>query len=128
MEVFLGGTTNKSNWRDLLIPQLTIKYFNPVVKDWNQEAQETELKKRKTCDYVLYVITPKMMGVYSIAEVVDDSNKQPEKTVFCYLKEDDEETFNSHQLKSLEMTKRMVKENGAHVFENLSEIAEFFNK
>ena len=28
-----------------------------------------------------------MEGCYSIAEVVDDSNKHPEKTVFVYLSE-----------------------------------------
>ena len=26
-----------------------------------------------------------MTGVYSVAEVIDDSNKRPEKTIFCYL-------------------------------------------
>ena len=30
-----------------------------------------------------------MVGVYSIAEAVDDSNKRPEKTVFCFLEVDD---------------------------------------
>ena len=38
-KVFLGGTTNDSNWRDLLIKKIKIDYFNPVVKDWNESAR-----------------------------------------------------------------------------------------
>lgn len=92
-KVFLGGTCNDSTWRDDLIPKLKIDYFNPIVDDWNKEAQQEEIKERKNSDYVLYVITPKMSGVYSIAEVVDDSNKRPEKTLFCVLNIDDENEF-----------------------------------
>lgn len=128
MEVFLGGTTNNTTWRNDLIPKLAIKYFDPVVKDWNEEAQKKEIEKRQTCDFVLYVITPKMTGVYSIAEVVDDSNKRPKKTLFCVLNKDGDDEFTKHQTKSLEMTKKMVKENGAKVFESLAEIAEFLNE
>lgn len=127
LEVFLGGTTNESDWRDKLVPKLKIKSFNPVVKDWNEEAQKREIEKRKTCDYVLYVITPKMIGVYSIAEVVDDSNKRPKKTLYAYLKEDGDKKFNDHQLKSLKMVDQMITENGAKTFQSLDEIATFLN-
>lgn len=126
-KVFLGGTTNNSDWRETLIPMLKIEYFNPVVKEWNEEAQKEEIKQRKNCDYVLYVITPKMEGVYSIAEVVDDSNKRPEKTLFAYLLSDDGKDFTKHQLKSLVMVGKMVKENGGKSFETLEEIADFLN-
>lgn len=126
-KVFLGGTTNNSNWRDTLTKKLKIDYFNPVVKDWNEEAQKEEIKQRKECDYVLYVITPKMEGVYSIAEVVDDSNKRPEKTVFAYILEDDGKEFSKHQIKSLDMVGKMIKENGAQWFKGLDEVAEFLN-
>lgn len=37
--------------------------------------------------------TPKMTGTYSIAEVIDDSNKRPDKTVFCILEFDDIDRF-----------------------------------
>ncbi len=127
MKVFLGGTTNKSDWREKLIPKLKIDYFNPVVDEWNEKAQKEEIKQRKECDFVLYIITPKMEGVYSIAEVVDDSNKRPEKTIFCYLLEDDKKEFSKHQLKSLDMVGKMIEENGATFLKNLNEIAEFLN-
>jgi hypothetical protein len=50
MKVFLGGMCNDSLWRERLIPTLEIDYFNPVVEDWNEEAQERELKEREECD------------------------------------------------------------------------------
>ena len=87
-KVFLGGTCNESTWRDKLIKMLEIDYFNPVVDDWTEECYQEELRQREICDYCLYVITPRMTGVYSIAEVVDDSNKRPEKTIFCLLEYD----------------------------------------
>lgn len=127
-KVFLGGTCNNSKWRNKLIKKLDIDYFNPVVDEWDDEAYEEELKQRKICDYLLYVITPKMTGFYSIAEVIDDSNKKPEKTIFCYLKEDGELEFSEDQLKSLKATSKMIEENGGACFDNLDEIAEYLNK
>ncbi len=126
-KVFLGGTTNNSNWRDKLIPKLKIDFFNPVVKDWKPEDQEKELQERKTSDFVLYVITPKMEGAYSIAEVVDDSNKRPEKTIFAYLTEDEGKEWSKHQIKSLDMIGRMVTENGGKWFKSLEEISDYLN-
>lgn len=129
---FLGGTCNNSDWREHLIPLLKIDYFNPVVKDWTPECQEREIKEREECDYVLYVITPNMTGVYSIAEVVDDSNKRPQKTVFCVLQTDTDAMgyaleFGKVQAKSLLSVKKMVAANGVKVCENLNEVADFVN-
>lgn len=126
-KVFLGGTTNKTNWREDLIKDLKIDYFDPVVDDWDEEAQKEEIKQRKECDFVLYVITPKMEGVYSIAEVVDDSNKRPEKTIFCYLTDDDGKEFSEHQIKSLDMVVEMIKENGGKAFTSLGEVSDYLN-
>ena len=125
-KVFLGGTANNSTWREELIPKLDsnkISYFDPIVEDWNEQAQQEEIHQRKTCDFVLYTITKEILGFYAIAEVVDDSNKRPDKTIFCYL----EEGFSKHQIKSLQATARMVKENGAKVFTSLEEVAEYLN-
>jgi len=54
-----------------------------------------------------------MKGVYSIAEVIDDSNKNPDKTIFCILNKDDKSEFDEDQLKSLNAIGKMVEENGA---------------
>ena len=125
--VFLGGTCNESTWRDKLIEKLTIDYFNPVVDDWDEAAYQQELKERETCDQVLYVITPKMTGVYSIAEVIDDSNKRPEKTVFCVIPNDEDESFDKGQIKSLDSVGKMVEKNGGIWLSNLDEVAEYLN-
>jgi len=128
MKVFLGGTCNESTWRDELIPKLKIDYFNPVVEDWNDEAHKRELKEREESDFVLYVITPKMIGVYSIAEVIDDSNKRPKKTIFCYLKNDGKQEFSSGQVKSLDAVGKMVDKNGGNWFQSIHEVITFLNK
>jgi len=126
--VFLGGTCNESNWRDQLTKLLKIDFFNPVVETWDEKAKLEEIKQRKNCDYVLYVITPKMTGVYSVAEVVQDSNLVPDKTIFCVLEEDEDKAFDAGQLKSLDAVGEMVKNNGAKVFNTLEDIAKFLNK
>ena len=126
-KVFLGGTCNGSQWRNKIIPMLKIDYFNPVVDNWTPECMKEELKQRKDCDYVLYIITPKMTGVYSIAEVVDDSNKQPEKTLFCFQTHDDGFEFTQGQIKSLNAVAEMVVRNGSKFFTEYKTIVEFLN-
>ncbi len=156
--VFLGGTCAETVWREKLIAILKIDYFNPVVEDWTEECMKEERIQRETCDYCLYVITPSMQGVYSIAEVVDDSNKRPEKTIFCLLEKEipkiiqvpnlmcylgssdirmtiDEEVypsdkiiFNKSEMKSLNQVGKMVERNGGKYFKSLKEIAEYLNK
>lgn len=125
-KVFLGGTCNDSTWRDRLITMLKIDYFNPVVDDWMEECYQEELKQRELCDYCLYVITPLMSGVYSIAEVIDDSNKRPNKCVFCFINEDNIE-FTFGQEKSLINVGRMVERNGGKYLKSLEEVADFLN-
>lgn len=127
MKAFLGGTCNESTWRDRLIEMLEIDYFNPVVKDWTPECMEEELRQRGECDFCVYVITQKMTGVYSIAEAIDDSNKKPYNTIFCFLVEDDVFRFTEGQIKSLTQVGKMVRNNGAWWFESLEKIAEFLN-
>lgn len=134
----MNGTCNESTWRDKLISLLKIDYFNPVVDDWTEECMIEERKQREICDYVLYVITPLMTGVYSIAEVIDDSNKRPGSTIFCFLKEDYEDAKNENgfilkkfdygQIKSLNQVGEMVKRNGGKYFKDLESIAEYLNK
>lgn len=150
-KVFLGGTCNGSKWREKLIEMLKIDYFNPVVDDWDEFAYQQELKERKECDFVLYVITPKMLGTYAIAEVIDDSNKRPEKTIICVLDKDklSVSEFNSGdfkekpqylyggqvviffqkpQEKSLRKVSEMVLINHGLSFNTLELVAEYLNK
>lgn len=125
-KVFLGGTCNGSDWRQKLIPLLEIEYFDPVVPDWTEDAYQEELRQRDTCDFVLYVLDlEKMAGVYSIAELVDDSNKRPGKTVACVLGSLDNDV---PQDRSVKKVLAMASANGAVVLENLEEVAKFLNQ
>lgn len=83
-----------------------------------------EVQERKTADFVLYVLTSDMAGVYSIAEVVDDSNKRPNKTLLCILYDD---KFGKKMTHSLHAVENLVKENGGRVFESLEAVARFLN-
>lgn len=131
-KVFLGGTCNGSTWREDLIPLLKVDYFNPVVEEWTTDCMAREIKEREECDFCLYVITPLMKGVYSIAEAVEDSIKRPEKTLFCVLDNEygngKHTVFEGHELKSLEQTKQMIQKNGALCFNTLGEVAAFLNQ
>ena len=126
MRVFLGGTCNDSTWRDTLMPMLDevgIDYFNPVVDDWTPECMAEEVRQRQSCDVCLYVITSEMTGVYAIAEAVDDSNKQPHKTIFCFLEPD----FSMGQIRSLGQVAAMVARNGGHACNTLGAIVRLLN-
>ena len=126
---------------------------NPVVPDWTEAHKIIERKQREECDVCLYVITPRMVGVYSIAEAVDDSNKRPDKTVFCFLEVDDarDDTcnakekndiqrdqkekatnkcsrFNQQQVASLNAVGTLVESNGGvWVRGGLNELAQLLN-
>jgi len=122
-KVFLGGTCNKSTWRNDIIPLLNVDYFNPIVDDWTDAAAKEEIKQRRLCSICLYVITPKMTGVYSIAEIVADSFLRPATTVFVRLREDGPKRFTDGQWKSLNAVAKMVHQNGVHCFTDLETAA-----
>ena len=127
MKVFLGGTCNESDWRNRIIPMLEVGFFNPVVDDWTPDCMAEELRQREECDVCLYVITPKMTGVYSVAEVIDDSNKRPARTVFVRLRDDGDEKFTDGQWKSLGAVAQMVERNGGTAFDSLKSAALHIN-
>lgn len=132
MKIFLGGTCNGSKWRDTFIKMLDsdINYFNPIVDEWNESAQQNEeLQKTLYCDYNLYVITKEMSGVFTIAEVIDDSNKRSYSTVLCIIESDfiDEDGKEDPRFKSLKAVKRLAMYNGVSCFDNLEDTAKYFN-
>lgn len=125
-DIFLGGTYNNSNWRDKFISSMnktcsSITMFNPVVDNWNDEAQKEEERQKKNCLIQLFCITPRMTGVFSIAELIDASNKNPSTTVALLLKEDDEYRFSKSQLKSVEQVFKLAELNGVSVASNIED-------
>lgn len=127
VKVFLGGTCNESTWRDELIEMLEIDYFNPVVVDWTPKCMEEERVQRNECDYCLYVITPEMVGVYSIAEAVEDAIKRTTKAIFCVLIERDGTSFSQGQIRSLVATGELIERNGGIFVMSLIEVAYYLN-
>lgn len=124
--MFLGGTCNGSTWRNRMMNYLHeegVGWFNPVVPDWTEACMAQEIKEREVCDFLLYVVTPRMTGVYSIAEVVDDSNKKPDKTILVLLRDDGDLHFSDRKWKSLGAVAKMVTRNGGKVFDNLKSAA-----
>lgn len=123
MKVFLGGTCSGYDWRSKLIPMLKCDYYNPIVKNWSESDRLREVHERETSDYVLYVITSGMKGIYSIAEIIDDSNKRPKKTIVCVLYDG----INNQMSRSLRAVVSLAIENGATVCGSLETVASFLN-
>ena len=124
MKVFLGGTCSGYRWRNVLIPMLKCDYYNPIVKNWSEADRLREVQERETADYVLYVITSGMKGVYSIAEIIDDSNKRPEKTIVCVLFEG----INCQMARSLKAVLNLAEANGATICSSLDDVATYLNR
>ena len=111
--VFLGGTCNGTSWRDELIKDLKVDYFNPVVEDWTPEAQDNEMdEKENKCNIHLYVITNKMKGVFPIAEAVDSAHNKKVDTILQVIPEG----FKDHELKSLKAVVDLVELRGGKAY------------
>jgi len=126
-KVFLAGTSNGSKWRNELIELLKIDFFNPL--DINSLENKDEINKQKeVCDYILYVITPKMTGYLNIAEAVDFSNKYPRKTIFCSLPTDGHDVFSKFEIKSLNAVGKLIMKNGSQWFKDMEKLAHYLNQ
>ena len=120
-DVFLGGTTNNSNWRDAFINLLTsmgskLVCFNPVVANWNDQAIRVENMIKEQARHHVYVITPKMKGVYSIAEAVESVFDRSHKTYLYILLKDGEDAFSTDEndpiMKSFTTTGEIIRRHG----------------
>ena len=113
--IFLGGTCAQTTWRDEPIKKLgnfNVEWFNPVVDNWTPECQAIEEdEKNNKCNVHLYVITPEMIGVYSIAEIINSCwqaqcyGTTVNKVAFFVLGD-----WNKGQLKSFNATLRLCKD------------------
>ena len=125
-KVFLGGTCNGSDWRAELMPMLQVEHFNPVVEDWTPECILNEnIEKHQKCNIHLYVINSEMLGVYSIAEVVQSSLTEGKNTILHVIPDG----FSKGQLKSLDAVCQLVSLNGsiAYIDSDLSRTAKVIN-
>ena len=113
---FLGGTCAETTWRNELMPLLDargIDYFNPVVEDWTPECQAIEEEEKNSkCNVHLYVITPEMQGVYSVAEIVHSAHlantygTSVDRVIFVVLNSNN---WTKQQVKSQHATMKLIK-------------------
>lgn len=125
-KVFLGGTCNGSTWREKLIPNLKIDYFNPVVKDWTPDCVKVEEdQKANHCDIHLYYIDAKLSGVYSIAEMIQSSHDKTKTTIIQI----NPRGFTESMKRSLKACIDLARTNGAITIwsEDLTQLANELN-
>ena len=131
-DIFLGGTTNKSTWRDEFINKLKkkkskIKCFNPVVDNWTPECIDLENFVKNYAKYHVYVLTPKMQGVYSIAEMVESVHDSSKK-VYIYIETHDIDDFGKiiiwdmRMLNSLNAVSNLVVSHGGYAAKSLDDL------
>ena len=133
IKIFLGGTVAGYDWRKLIEKEFkcyrNIELFNPIVSKWTKECVIRENEYKENCDISLFVITPYMEGIYSIAEAVEESNKRPERTIFVILdniKYNNEiRTFTEHMRNSLTVTGELIERNGGQFFNSLEELINY---
>lgn len=124
--IFLGGTCAETIWREELINLIQVDWFNPVVKDWNEECQQIEEdEKENRCDIHFYLISKEMQGVFSIAEVIDSVHTLGKRTILHVLPDG----FTKGQLKSLQAVVNLVIKRGgiAYIDSELSRSARVIN-
>jgi hypothetical protein len=139
--LFLGGTVGQNNWREGFIKSLKgngVKdeaIFNPVVKDWNEEAQDKEeIAKKAATHMMFYLGSPKEPGIpvsaYSLVEATMSLYDKPKTTVVVF----DQEGIEGHSLKAYKQTEKVLKKRfpDAHIFstpkEALSWLANSLNE
>ncbi|MDO8668091.1 MAG: nucleoside 2-deoxyribosyltransferase domain-containing protein [bacterium] len=132
--VFLDGTAANNNWRDGLIESLVGRgvsaetLFNPVVKDWNEEAQRCEeAAKTEASHLVFYIADPKQDGnplsAYSMVEATMALYDKSNRTVVVF----DTEGITGHPLKAMNQTLKVLKKRfpEANVFATRQEAIEW---
>ena len=133
-KVFLGGTCNGSRWREALIPMLKIDYFNPVVQVLDDAARAEEERQKKTCDFELYVITPRGQSFLPIAEATAAAARRRNDTaIFCTTDSDDTDDGsllfgNDIYTSSMDAVAGLLSGFGAKCLNSLDQVAEYLNQ
>jgi hypothetical protein len=119
--VFLGGTCGKNNWRPRLIKEVhqvlppgdpaSYVLFDPVVADWNKEAQarEEEMKRRAHL-HVYYLASPKLesptdVSAYSLVEATMALYDRPESTLVVF----DNSEITGHSREAMDQAQRVLR-------------------
>jgi hypothetical protein len=130
--VFLDDTSLSGVWQDeikLLLHKSNLGWFDPCIIDCTSESLKRKHHERRSCDFCLYCITPDISGLRSIAEAVNDSNHQPDKTVVIFLRDDIDpaHSFTEAAWHSLQAIGRLLERNGAKVCLTLEEAVDYLS-
>lgn len=123
--VFLGGTAANNRWRESFIDAFVARgfprdcLFNPVVTDWNEEAQRREeAAKAEASHLVFYIADPKQEGnplsAYSMVEATMALYDKADRTVVVF----DTDGVSGHPLKAMRQAERVLRARfpDAHIF------------
>ena len=119
--VYLGGTNSGSEWRSELIPQINI----------NHSILNIDIEDN---DYILYVITPLLSRFRILTEIFDNTRKNPQKTIVCFLTSDICPTenknifFDDFTIEFLEEMENMLNKHFVETFWNLESVANYVNE
>lgn len=129
LSVFLGGTCGDSKWRDALAEKLqtNVDAFNPVVADWNEEAQKREDAHKANDDVNLFVITPATNSPYSLFEIALCVGEDKDRLVVAFLDEDNGRVHEPHMQKAVNKIKKDLTKRNVPCFDSLEALAEFLN-
>ncbi len=130
-----GGTAAKNGWRAGFVQELVQRgipasaFFDPVVADWNKEAQEREeAAKRDATHLIFYIADPRQEGnplsAYSMVEATMALYDKPGLTVVVF----DTEGMEGHPLKAMNQTLKVLKTRfpNANIFGSKAEAIDWF--
>lgn len=126
--VFLGGTCEKStwrNWRSKLIEKLdlAVPYFDPQVEKWNEVDAAREKAFKSVARFNVFVITGDAFEIYPDWKIYEEANKDASKLIFCTIEEVPE-----NQFEGISKIKKRLTRMGATVCKSLDEIAAILNE
>lgn len=135
--VFLGGTCGNNTWRDQFIKDAIAKgvpeaaLFNPVVKDWNEDAGKREELAKASADCLLfYIADPQVPGInlsaYSLVEATMALYDKPSKTVVVF----DSTGQHTDVIKNMTQAAKVLKARfpEANIFDSLDDALAFVVK
>ena len=133
MLIFLGGTAGKNPWRGPFTEQLIglgvaqEAIFNPVVADWNAEAQAREEEAKKNASHLVYYIASPMqegnpLSAYSMVEATMGLYDMPDRTVVVF----DTDGMDGHPLKAMKQTAKILRARfpDAMIYDNVTDAVE----
>lgn len=113
--VFLGGTCGNNHWRDRYIDDAVAlgiepsAFFNPVVTNWNEEAQHNEeVAKATATELLFYLADPgengNQLSAYSMVEATMALYDQPDRTIVVF----DNDFMVGHAKKAMQQVQRVL--------------------